>query len=1238
MFGRSTRPLALVALSVLSLSCGHAKQTRNRVSAIAILRERAVKEPNDKRLWQELAVAEHFMDGGDPERARKALERAKLLNGENLRLSFVEAEEHVLEARPTRAFDAYLRVLHDAPDAEDPLASWLVEATFAALVDMNDAVDDFRPRFVAALTELEQQRDKLSLTAVHQLSMQRMTQALREGNLTEAEAATREAGCIQRAEVAGPFGPRELLGFDRTFEAEKPGPLAAEYDLGPGREVRPTRTLETRRCVLSLGRGAHDALPGTSIVRAEISAPKQGGYALRIESPNSFVVWVDGREVARADLRKQHPFGVRYVPLTLSEGAHELKLKVSSRHPNPALSLALLPATAQAVERAQLPEPSDPLARYLAAKLALARGDAVTARELARLSGQEAPSAHWLVLEAAAAIADPLRTREQRRDGARDLLRRAAKANDDAWYPIVGLANLEAAEGHTKEALEALRAAAKRFPKALAIETTLSEQLRQAGYVEEADRILEDLRKHLPNACAVLALSLSSERARGRMAQVEALTEPMMACDATSNARYGLYRAQRKYDKAAEELLRLRALADPLDAGQLLESELEHAKLLGDRTRELALRTERAALWSDRPGPVLDRADLLVADGKRAEAIAYLAKAIAENPDNLFELTRTREGLGGDEFFQRFRKQGSEVIKAFEAANHGYAEPEVLVLDYTVVRVFPDGSSADLTHNILRMQSQEAVDRNGEFAVPEGARLLSLHTVKSDGRKLEPDPIPGKATWSLPNLSLGDYVEFETVRGEAPSMGFPGGYLGNRFYFKSFEVPFDHTELVVVLPEGMEPVIDPRGPAPKLVEKTEDGLTVMRWAEHESRPLQEEPGSVASREYVPSINIGVRATWQQYVESMLDLLSDKEVYDPEAAAMLEELLGKEKDAPPSVRAERLFRFVTDQIEPTEDVFGVAAAMLSARTGSRERVLRYLLTLAGIESDFALVRGAEADHSKALLPDPETFGYLVLRVATERGPVWVHAGARHAPFGYLPPQLRGEEALLLRPNAERATTPEGGAEDRRDIEVDITLDAKGKAELSVVETHRGQSAVAWRNDLDEVAQADLNARFEESYAGQVVPGSRLEKLSFEGREDPNAPLQMRYVLKVDSLGHKVGSELRIPPLFEASLQAQYARLSERTTTALVAPGAHASVRVRVNLPKGGKLTARPKNTELKFEDAKFKLDVDDQGSKVRLSRSLELPLSRVEPQHYIAFASFCRKVDLAEASELAVQLP
>ncbi|MDB4984857.1 MAG: hypothetical protein JWN04_35 [Myxococcaceae bacterium] len=1069
-----------------------------------------------------------------------------------------------------------------------------------------------------------------------------LSQATQAGEVERGRGYAVEAGCLQHFEVAGPFGPRELLGFDQTLPPEAPGPFAASYDLGPARGVQPVRTIDTRRCAFGIGRGAHDALPGSTVLRSElqIGADKAGHYALRIESPNSYAVQLDGKELERVDLRALPGAGVRYVPLTLTAGKHELKLKVTSRHPNPAISLAVIKAEPQALERARLPQPHDELSRFLIAKISLARGDVIGARELVRKLKQAEPTAHWLILEAATALADPLKTAELRRDRARELLTRAAHQNGQAWYPNVGLARLANAEGRTKEAIEALREAKARWPKATSIRTSLVEHLREASYVEEADLLVAELEKQLPHACAVVNLSLGSARSRGRIGDVVRLTERAMACDATSTARLSVLKTQQKYVEAAAELARLQALGEPLDPAQQLETALEQARLGGDIAQVRALRNKRSELWPDRPEPVLDRTDMLLASGDKQAALRTLATHIDKEPGDLYELRRVQDALSPDELFKDYRKNGVQLIRAFEAAKHTYQEPQVLVLDYTVQRIFEDGSNVSLTHNIIRVQSQEAVDDNGEFSVPEGARLLSLHTLKADGTRLEPDAIPGKSSWSLPNLAPGDYVEFEYVRGESPSAGFPGGYLGDRFYFKSFEIPFDQSELVVLMPEGMEPVLDPRGPLPELVKQKQKGLTVLRWTARQSRSLSPEPGSVASREFLPSINLGVKVSWQAYIESLRDLLLDKEMFDPAAREFVAELLGPLQGAPASAKADALYRWVTEQIETTSDVFGSAPAMLSARTGSRERVLKYMLKLASVPSELMLARGVEADHSVAALPDPETFGYLLLRVQTEKGPLLVHAGARHAPFGYLPPQVRGERALVVNASAELTETPPDDlARELRTIDLGVVLSADGQGKLHIRETHRGASAVEWRNDLDAIPAAELQTRFEQSYASHVIPGARLTSLKLEARDQPEAPLVLDYEVEVADLGQRTGTLQRIGGLFPTLLSPRYARQGSRTTSQIVTPAQAVDVHTHLTLPKGARVVALPKGGVLSHPSkASFEATAETHGEKLELNRSLRLPISRVAPDDYPGFASFCRGTDAIEASELVVELP
>jgi hypothetical protein len=1238
----SYRAIVWLSCAVLLVAgCrGAVTQTPKTQRPIDVLRERAADHPDDPQVWTELAIHEHLGDGGDPAQARRALERAQKLTGNALRLAMLAAELDVLEGRPEAALDHYLDVLARAAAADDPLAKSIAEAAVAAVFDMNDATDGYRPRVDAAFEKLLPNSAALGLNAAHLLKMRELGRAFSRGDVAAAERHANAAGCVRKAEVAGAFGPRELLGFDEKLPGEGGGALAKEYDLGPGRGKQATRMVETRRCVLGLGRGAHEALPGTTIARLEVDAAQDGAYALRLESPNSIVMWLDGRELLRLDLRAQHSTGVRFIPLTLSKGRHELKVKITSRHPNPALSVALVPATATEIAATTISDTKDPFERFLAAKLLLNRGDAVSARELLRGAANGEPTAAMLVLSAAAALADPLRPAELRRDVARDLLARAQKQNKDAWYPQVGLASLSAMEGQLKEGIDRLRVARKQWPEVVAIRTSLIEQLRERGWGEEADRAVEELEQSMPNACAVVAISLATAKSRARMEKVRALTERAMACDNTSNARFALLRAERRYDEAAQELERLRALGDVLDAQDKVESDLEIAMIQGDEAKVAALRKERARLWPDRPNPVLDHADMLLAKGSGKDARALVSDAIGKYPGELYDLRRISEALGDPGLFETFRKDGDQIIRAFEASGRKYDGPQVLLLDYTVVRVFEDGSSADLTHNIFRLQSQEAVDDNGEYSPPEGGRLLKLRTVKANGQKLEPDVISGKSSLSLPNLSLGDYVEVEHVRGHPASSGFPGGYLGDRFYFKSFEVPFDHSELVVVLPSSFEPILDPRGPVPTVVNETRDGLKVLRFKATESRPLVAEPSSVASREFLPSINLGVRVDWQAYVDSLRDLLADKDVYDPAAAQMVSALLSELEGAPASARAARLFRWVTEEIEPTDDVFGVAPAMLASRTGNRDRVLRYMLRLAGIESDLALLRGAEADHTQALLPDPETYGYLALRVKTERGDVWLHTGQRDVPFGFLPPNLRNEEGLLVGPQFTRVRTPAADPEkvDLKSVDVEVKLAADGSALVHVRETLRGSAAIGWRNDLDEVPNAELQARFEESYVVRLVPGASLQSIEMENRDDPEKPLVLDYVFDVASLGRREGNTLHMPGMFPAALAGSLARTAERTVPELIGISVATDVHMRFVLPKGVEVLALPVTLQRSFGAAKFSATARAAAGEVVLDRSLRLPVLRVSPKEYPAFADFCRAVDLAEATELAIKMP
>ena len=150
------------------------------------------------------------------------------------------------------------------------------------------------------------------------------------------------------------------------------------------------------------------------------------------------------------------------------------------------------------------------------------------------------------------------------------------------------------------------------------------------------------------------------------------------------------------------------------------------------------------------------------------------------------------------------------MIAEYQRSRRDYDAPAVLVLDRTVMRVLADGTQAILTHNIVNVKTKDGIARWGEVQIPESAEILGLRTHKADGRVREAEEIVGKASISAPELDAGDFVEWETIEYREPAEGFSPGFLADRFYFQSVELPLHLSELVVVVPESLRVDVDRR--------------------------------------------------------------------------------------------------------------------------------------------------------------------------------------------------------------------------------------------------------------------------------------------------------------------------------------------------------------------------------------------------------------------------------------------
>jgi hypothetical protein len=611
----------------------------------------------------------------------------------------------------------------------------------------------------------------------------------------------------------------------------------------------------------------------------------------------------------------------------------------------------------------------------------------------------------------------------------------------------------------------------------------------------------------------------------------------------------------------------------------------------------------------------IEQIDSLAAGGQKGEALAAIARATQAEPAAMANLHRVGVGLGQPHPLDSYRKDGLAAIKAFEASGKTYPGPQVLVLDYMALRLFEDGSSIELVHTVQKAQSDEAVDQLGEVEVPEGAQVLTLRAIKPDGRILEADSIANKNTVSLPKVAPGDYVELEYFDAKGPA--------------------------VLLLPEGLPYQIDPRGTPPAKNETVRDGLRVLDFYTDESLPLIAEPGSVSAREFIPSIRLGVRATFEALVDSFRDVLADRALFDPYYERMAKQIVGDAAPGDYKLRAQRLYDWVIENIENSNDVFAQAALMLRAKAGNRARVLHYLLNLVGVPAQLALARDFAGDRFDGAMADADTYDHLLVLVQQQgQEALWLFVNERWAPFGFIPAPLRKQPALLLGEGAPKLTVSEGLlGPDVRKFAIDAKLETDGAARIDVTETLHGADAVAWRAQIEQIPQAELNRRIEQDYVSRLFPGASLEKLEVDAGEKASPDLALHYVVQVRNFARPVAGGLAVPSILPSEISANFARIAARKTTELIGNPLRTELDMMIKLPAGFALANPPAPEALTGDfGAKplFSEKISADKSGLRLQRTLQVPAMRIEPDVYPAFSNFCRKVDAAEGRELLLQ--
>jgi len=984
---------------------------------------------------------------------------------------------------------------------------------------------------------------------------------------------------------------------------------------------------------------------------------------LYFNAAKPFQVFLDDRDLLVKDVfkRQEDPTAVRRV--TLAAGSHRLLVKMHGGRGDDGIHMALLDAAGEPLvatwgERVPEGRPeastdkgewrgafwtkfpsSDPRFIGFSSLWHRWQGDVAKGRLVMEDAARQAPKClAWNLLTAKMYLteADDLSPKIAQS--------RAEKAVDaalaaDATSPLALFFKsiLQGANSDGDEDLAALSALVEKFPSDSRWFVALAGRFQEKGWISQARAVLGRASSSLPQCESVESAWIAFYQG---IPDPESQSEAIGRLEALRNAGPewdSYFSAMRRWE----------------DLHRLLEQE---AVRYGDRDGHYALELAKLEARMGLYEPAEKKLEALVAlDHGNADLALSLARVrflkgdargaqrawdtLKDAKPDAFQVDIARWAMGESLPFQDRHLDLERVLRE-DTQKDPEAAPSSLLLDQMFTRVQKDGSSLERYHGILRINDKEGVDREGEQSLP-GQVILSLRTVKPDGRILEPEQIANKETVSMQGLEAGDLVEYEYITLKPPSGVKPNAYVTSQVYlFQDIEKPFHRTQWYIEWPDSI-PMQFYEQNLPGPPKKGTAGT--LRWQDWDYRDMPRiapEPDTPNKTLYVPLVEAVGGITWEDLGRFLKEGVTGSYQITPEVERRYAEAVGDAKT--PEEKVGRIVTYLLKEVD-SERAMGWQdpTQVLLTRQGSRIPVAAAFLSLAGIPFDMLVAETVPDRVYRENLPRIGQFSVPVLKVNLAEGPRYLTLASPYRDPYILPWYLQGARAVC-------ASAKEPWKE------LDIPADFGRWRTASEQETREllpdGDLRVEHRQILDPEAAESMRGalrRLDKDQWRQAIQMALskqhgnldLIEYTVDGVDDPFAPLGWNYTVVIHGYGLAEGGKLTVPdPLPALHLGQVFASLRERKLPLTTGGPIFLNQRFTLKLPPGDSLQYPMASLDLKGKFGAYKMTSGLKDGILSVERRAELPFQIVWPSQYADLAEFLRQVDQAESGQLVAVAP
>ena len=202
---------------------------------------------------------------------------------------------------------------------------------------------------------------------------------------------------------------------------------------------------------------------------------------------------------------------------------------------------------------------------------------------------------------------------------------------------------------------------------------------------------------------------------------------------------------------------------------------------------------------------------------------------------------------------------------------------------------------------------------------------------------------------------------------------------------------------------------------------------------------------------------------------------------------------------------------------------------------------------------------------------------------------------------------------------------------------VRLEAGGAAALEATERFNGSVGAEIKDAFARMDRSRLKEVIESLYVGALT-GLAIAEVSLEGVESPEGPLTIRWSGRAPALGRADGEGMQVERAgLPLQLGMRLATVAARTQPLLLPEAIDQVRRVRLVPPEG--LVATPAaEVRLDTPFGSYRRAERSEGGALLTEERVRVPLARISPEAFPAFAAFAAAVDAAQARVVVLAPP